>query len=436
MLGRIKERLRQLGLAGLLAALFFWLPSAEAAGIIESVQAQVSTAADVLPAPVKARMETSVGVIAGQLLTGRRIGQVNGQRAEYERIIREVFDKVLVGYGVEKVTLEPDEETVVYVSLRPWAQRIEQVALQVEVEGMPAHIEALARQDLQGLQGLFENSLLGLPVAAADWTNGVLKRSLNEYMEGNLPEFRADFELDASEQAKVKVIVYPRLPVERTVELFMRSDSVPNTFLLGKRWLVQEKADSLIGVPVDFVARHEQELGTIMTDALDAQPDFRALKLHSKIRFTRGQDMSVWCHSETEAYVLRLDGWADVGGSRQGGSRHNLRARLHAGVHTAARDELFAEMDFFPEPVTLRWALGYQHRFGTGTVAGLRYNLTKKRFEAVAEQELAKRLRLRYEYRWWDHRGEAALRYQLHDFLSLEYAVDKDDKWLRFIGHF
>ena len=33
-----------------------------------------------------------------------------------------------------------------------------------------------------------------------------------------------------------------------------------------------------------------------------------------------------------------------------------------------------------------------------------------------------------YEYRWTDHRGEGAIRYRLHDFLSLEYVIDKDDK--------
>lgn len=43
---------------------------------------------------------------------------------------------------------------------------------------------------------------------------------------------------------------------------------------------------------------------------------------------------------------------------------------------------------------------------------------------------------LRYEYRWSDQKGEAAVRYRMHDFLSLEYAVDKDDNWLRIIGNF
>ena len=31
---------------------------------------------------------------------------------------------------------------------------------------------------------------------------------------------------------------------------------------------------------------------------------------------------------------------------------------------------------------------------------------------------------------------EGALRYQLHDFMALEYVIDKDDSWMRVIGYF
>jgi len=429
----LKERLRQLGLAGLLVALFFFPQEAEAAGTVESVRTEVSSATH-LPATVRARMETSVSVIAEQLLNGHKIEQVTGQKQEYSHIIHEVFDKVLVGYSVAKVEIEPGEQTLVRVELLPWLQRIEKVKLLVAVEGMPENIEKLVRGDLTGLQGVFEDSLSGLPIAAADWTNGVLKHSLNAYMEQHLPEFRADFDLEAADEAVVKVTVYPRLPVVRTAELFMRSDTVPNVFLLTERWRLQEMVNRLIGVPVGFIARHEQELVQEMANNLDEAAGFRRLKLKTKITFNGGRDMSVISHTDTDSYVLRLEGWADVkhGKNRQ----QNLRARLHAGVKTAKQDEMFVETDFFPEDVKWKWALGYKHSFGQATQTGLRYNASEKHFEVLAEQQLTHRLLLRYEYRWWDHRGEAALRYKLHDFLSLEYAVDKDDKWLRCIGYF
>ena len=59
-----------------------------------------------------------------------------------------------------------------------------------------------------------------------------------------------------------------------------------------------------------------------------------------------------------------------------------------------------------------------------------------RRFILGGEQQITDRWLLRYEYRWSDQKGEAAIRYRMHDFLSLEYVFDKDDSWLRLIGNF
>ena len=59
-----------------------------------------------------------------------------------------------------------------------------------------------------------------------------------------------------------------------------------------------------------------------------------------------------------------------------------------------------------------------------------------RRFIVGGEQQITDRWLLRYEYRWSDQKGEAAIRYRMHDFLSLEYVFDKDDSWLRLIGNF
>ena len=66
----------------------------------------------------------------------------------------------------------------------------------------------------------------------------------------------------------------------------------------------------------------------------------------------------------------------------------------------------------------------------------VRYDIKKQRFIVGAERALSRKWLLRYEYRWTDQRGEAGLRYKIHDFLSLEYIIDKDDRWFRLIGNF
>lgn len=431
----MRNKMRRISAAFFTAALLFALgaPRCMAAAVVDEVEARVG-AACLIPPLVRARMETTVAALGRQLLAGRRIADAEASRAADEAVIHEVFDKVLVGYSVERVSLAPGETARIDVRLVPWADVIGAVELETRVEGMPPLVETLARRDLVGVARVFEEALAGLPVAASDWTNGVLKRSLGAYMEAHLPEFRADFDVEPGETAKVSLTVYPRLPVVRTVDLSMRSETIPNFALLNHRRRMQENVSLLIGVPVAFVERHQEELGRVFAESLDTLPDFRALALKTVVTMRPGRDMSVMSRSDTDKYVLRLEGWADV--SHRHAEGRDTVFRFHAGRRFSPRDELFMQTDFAPQDVAWSWELGYARRLSTKTRLLARYDLGKSRFILGGEQSLGARWLLRYEYRWTDRTGEGALRYRVHDFLNVEYVVDSRDKWLRFIGNF
>jgi len=423
----------------LLCSLPVSLPTADAASIlrVEHVTAEV-TADGNLPPLVRCRMEESVQTIAGQLLEGQAVGDLSAGRAQKERLIHEVFDKVLVGYTVRRVTIIPAAETIVRVELLPWAEVVGQVQVETIVEGMPPRIEKLVRQDLQGIEQVFGDALTGLPIAASDWTNGVIKHHLNAYMAGHLPEFRADFELDTEPCTKVRLVVYPRLPVIRTVNLSMRSDTIPNFYLLAHRELMQQLTEDLVGVPVSFVRRHETELSQQLAEELDRQKDFKALGMKTQVTMNTAERLHIMTRSDTEKYRLRLTGWLDI--SRDKTSRHeesgNLVFRLHAGRMLSRFDELFLQADFMPQSMDWGGMAGYDRQIGSRFHARLGYDLAERHFVLAAFQQLAPRWLLRYEYRFAEQHGETALRYKMHDFLSLEYLIDRDQNWLRILGNF
>ncbi len=224
------------GIAGLcLLMLFAFLSPVQAAERVDMVKASLSSQS--IPSAVRKRMETTVEAIAGQLLLGQPLDSVTAadKRKANEEIIRSVFDKVLIGYSVTGVScgLEPgNEKTVqVAVSLSPWDATIDSLEISTEAEGLTPIIASLVQQDLAGIETVFRDSLIGLPVAAANWTNGVVKKQLNEYMNERLPEFRADYDIEADRVSKVRITVYPRVPIVRSFDLCMRSDTLPN-FLL------------------------------------------------------------------------------------------------------------------------------------------------------------------------------------------------------------
>ena len=415
------------------ALLLLSLPQAEAKGTVDEITASVTSVAPI-PSLVRQRMETTVAAIGTQLLAGRHVSDVETARAQEEAIIHEVFDKVLVGYSVESVALTPGEISRIEIRLAPWADVIRAVKVDVTVEGMPPLVEEMARRDLADVGSVFGEGMQGLPVAASDWTNGVLKRSLQQYMDEHLPEFRADFDVVPGDETRVALTVYPRLPVVRTVDLSMRSESIPNFTLLAHRQQMQDNVNLLIGVPVAFVERHEAELCGFFASSLDANSDFRALDLHTAVTMKPGRDMSVMSRSDTKKYLIRLEGWADI--SHKDNDGRNTVFRFHAGKRISPKDELFAQIDIAPQDVKWTWQLGYARHLADTTRLLVRYDMRDKKFILGGEQELGRRWMLRYEYRWTDQMGEGAIRYRLHDFLSLEYVMDKKDKWLRVIGNF
>ena len=420
----------------LFALAFLWLGGghALASGTIAAVRAEVAADGDALPPAVRVRMEKSVAAISSQLIEGKPLSSYEERRAADESTIREVFDKVLVGYSVTAVAIEPGEEAHVRVTLAPWAERVEAVEVEVSVDGVAPVIGKMAKEDLRGVDTVFRQSLEGLPSAAVDWTNGVLKESLNAYMAEHLPEFRADFDVETARKTHVALTVYPKMPVVRTIDLAMRSDTIANFALLEKRSVLQAKANEMLGVPVAFVARHEEEFARGMEAVLDASSEFRALGLKTHATIAAGEQTSVMSRSDTSRYRLRLEGWGDVG--RRSADGNDVTFRAHAGAMLSAADEIFVQADVLPQDFDWGWEAAYERRVFPGVFASIRYDMREHAWTTGVRAAPLPRVEVRWEYRRADHTGEAGLSYRLHDFLRAELVRDSSGGWLRLISDF
>ena len=409
------------------------LPVTQAAGVIDEISVNV-TADTGLPPLIQSRMQASVRIITEQLFMGSPVDRISDSQEKYENTIQQVFDKILVGYSVITVVVEPGVKTNVLVKLVPWAETIHEVQLSIDIEGLPAEIKTLAMQDLTGVDEVFRQSLQGLPVDATDWSNGVLKHSLNEYMAANLPEFRADFDLEPGLVTRIKMVVYPKGPVIRTIDLQMRSDTVPNLMLLECRAQLQKQADMMLGVPVAFVARHTPYFQQELRESIDQTADFKFLKLHSIIDLQPGERTTIISRSDTDKYRIRVEGRLDMG--RRIADNRSTSFNGHAGVMLSSKDEVFTQVEFYPQDVEAVWYGGYSRDIGNGNTVGWKYNISEDDYVLGAARKFDERWLLRYEYAHDTRLGEFGFRYKLHDFVSLEYIVNKEDSWLRLIGNF
>lgn len=400
---------------------------------VETVKVHVSAEGSI-PEPVRQRMENSVAAIGDHLLAGMPVQDLEKSRSSQETLIHQVFDKVLVGYSVDTVTIVPGQTSSVSIRLLPWNDTIKGIRLETKVVGMPECVEDLLSEDLSGLKQIFSDTLVGLPLAASDWTNGVLKKRVNSYMKERAPEFRADFDISVGECSEVKVEVYPLLPVVRTIDLSMRSDTIPNAALLSQRRNMQIGADQLIGVPVAFVERHKAYFQDMLSQRIDRISTVKNWRISTKVFIKADENMEVMSRSDSDRYYVRFEGMADVGTHRA--AADSLMMRSVIGIRTSRKDGFFALADIYPQHFKWGIDVGYGREIMPMSSMSLRYDIRDMRWKAALERRLSKRLMARYEYRDTDKISEIAIRYKLHDFLSVEYAIDNHDSWMRFIGYF
>lgn len=402
---------------------------------IETVRAEVT--GDVhIPDGVCRRMEKSVETIAGQLLEGQPASAVFARKGYYEAIIQQVFDKVLVGYSVSRVEISPEKDVKVLVVLSAWQDRIDNLSVETRIMGMPPVVEELLRQDIAGIEQMFDEMLINLPVAAADWTNGVVKHRLNEFMAQRAPEFRADFDVIVEQNTKVVVDIYPLLPVVRTIDLSMRSDTLPNAALLTQRQDMQDGVNMFVGVPVAFVKRHQATIEQMLAKRVDDNATAKAWSVHTKVKISPGEHTDIMSRSNSDEYFLRFEGRADVGHSRDTAKDYGVMLRGLLGKQFRNRDGIFTLLDFYPQHARWNWDVGYYWDILPNVRGNVRYDLKEKYWKAGMKYDFARKWSFLYEYRHEGNVNELALRYKLHDFLSLECVVDNHDRWLRFIGYF
>ena len=106
-------------IVSLLTLLHIGLVSAE-----EITVEKVDSTIEVLNYPssdkVTRRMEKSIQTIGEHILLGHKASEIGVAGSSYERLIKEVFDRVLVGYSVDQVRISPGSTTQVAVTVVPW----------------------------------------------------------------------------------------------------------------------------------------------------------------------------------------------------------------------------------------------------------------------------------------------------------------------------
>ncbi|MDR3592288.1 MAG: hypothetical protein P4N41_21725 [Negativicutes bacterium] len=397
---------------------------------METVSVAIKSSDAPPPPRILRRMESSVATVGDQVLVGRRIADVAENKASYEKLIKEVFDRVLVGYSVQQVTITPGVATQVEVFLSPWGDVVKSVRLETDFGNLSPGAVALIQQDMGNIADKINSVLLGMPVDAVDWAGGVSKSVIREILTAQLPEFRANLDIVGGQTTVVKLSLLPAGPVVRDVKVSLRSHTIPNVLLLEAEAPLQDAAAVLRGLPVAFVERHADYFNSTLTSPVADRPIVKRYGLKLSSQLNTGSETEVVVNVETTKYNVTLQGYLDIGKQTD-----NTWARLHIGEYMGNRDELFLETTFIPGSVSWIFAPGWGHRLSEDTTVGIKYQIRDKHDVLWLYQDLGKRWMLRLERTPGTGYNELGIRYKLHDFLSVEYVFSNNDRWLRLVGN-
>ena len=437
-IGNIHRKIRQMGFAlawGLAISLYsgpgYCTPASHSFSdpLVDAVQVQVMATA-VPSSRVLRRMSESVKTIGEHLLLGRSTIEVSTRREHYERLVRDVFDRVLVGYTVEKVEIDPAAVTQIRISITPWGDTVRNVSVQVDYSGLAPEALKLVKLDMGKLEPEIQAALLGLPVDAVDWASGVARELIRELLRRQLPEFHFSLDVEAGRDTAVRLSLFPTGQVVREAKVSLRSGTIPNLLLVHARPALELQANSMRGLPVAYVERRLAYFTENIRLTTISDPVIRQFGLKVSPMVRPGMDTEVAITVEAERFRITADVMLDIGRDRD-----NISGKVHIGHRLGKYDEMFLELKVLPGMMTWEVMPGWGHQFGSDTWAGVRYRTNDHEWMAWLEQGLGGRWSLRAE-RWPNlNYHEIGIRYKLHDFLSAEFVLTNERNWLRMVGH-
>lgn len=399
-------------------------------GKVENITVKVNSSAVTPPLRVVKRIEASISTVGEHVLIGKKVEDITANKASYERIVQDVFDRVLVGYSVQQVDIIPGTSVQILVTVVPWGDVVKDISLQLDLSAISPELHELVKKDIGNIEESISTVLVGLPTDAVDWAGGVSRTVVRELVAARLPEFKADLDVIAGPRTQVKLTLQPLGPTIKDVDVVMRSGTIPNILLWEARPQVEDAAKILRGLPVSFVQRHEDFFRSRFAGKFAAHPAARRYGLSVSPEIKAGEDTIINITADTSKYKITLEGYLDMDKEQD-----NLAVKLHAGKHISKYDELFTEITLVPNSMTWRFNPGWGRRIGSSTEAGIKYDITQNHEIVWMNQQVSPKWSLRMERTPDTQNNEVGVRYRLHDFMSIEYIYDNHDRWIRMVGN-
>ena len=398
---------------------------------VEHLQTQVLN--EELPVEVRDRIATSFSTVGEHMLVGKAVDDIIQNRSSYQNLMRSVFERVLSGFFIEELVIEPGETTQIKVKLTAWGEVVQQVEVFYQEEAIPDLIQPWINEDLKGIAKKIPTFLEGTPVEAVEWTSSLIKERVRSEIKERLPEYLPIVEIESGLNSKVTITLIPQGQLFGAPEVAVSSETYPITLLLPIKRQLQTDLNSLQGVPIAFLDRHENNLKTLIRTQLKKNGQVSRYKLVETITWQSRKEPQLLVDLNSHQWRIALEAWLDMGND----DKSKLVGFAHIGYRIKQNQELFAEGLASPTDIDYwDFRIGYSRQLGSNTWLGVRHSFSESKPSVLLEHHIGKQWTIRLESTFDGDWYEAGIRYRFHEFLSGEIVGDKDTFYLRLRGNF
>lgn len=424
MISSLKKRLAGAGIFLLLAAFSGNVYAAP----IEHVDVHLSVAAGDVPPVVEKRIVSSISSIGNRILSGKEENLFRLNSAEYNKVIGDIINRVVIGYVVSDLSVDYGKNTSINVSLQPVGRIIRHVDTEIDYGNLSEDAGRYVQAETAEIPVLMNNLLIGLPVDSVGWAESVSQSAGRDLLKQILPEFQANFEVHSGEDTKVKIYLIPQGKIIRSTRLTLEKSTVPRLLMLRAVEETETALKNLEGLPVGFVSRNQGNFSSELNGILSKDFFVEKYGIETKARLIPGEKTELLVDALTDHWIIRTEAWLDAG--RDGNRNTTIEGML--GHFVGGNNVVFGEARFYPGPVDWDVYGGFYHHFRGLMDLGYKYNFIENSNHVFGIVPIGNKFSLRYERDFKGDKNEFGFSYKIHNYMTLEYVYnDEDGKWLR-----
>ena len=381
--------------------------------------------------PVLNRMAKSIDIVSEQMLINKDVLSVSQNKNTYIEIFTDICNRVFTGYQTEKIFLTEGSTTNIDILVKPWGAVVENIHVETYFSGIDSFWQPYIIKNIGDVKGEVSAILNGVSVDAVDWASSVVAENIRLKLSENAPYLKAGIDIKYENNKTSAEIFF--VPVDETVKginFDLSSDTVPTLVLLDAKKSLLDFSGSLRGLPIKFVEKNKSDIEHLIAQKAQAERISSYYDLKAHVAITPGIDTPVSIKLDSPQYRIWIEGYADIDKEDE-----NLAGKLHIGRLISDKDEIFLETTLYVNDVKWKFDPGISRNFGKTKVSAL-YRFPNDQAILRFEYDFLKNWRFRIEKYSSIKRPEIALRYRIHEFLSLEMVYGNDkDKYLRIIGN-